>query len=151
MKLSKSSAQAALAVGYLADRTDHGPIQARQIGEYLGIPTDSALKILQTLARRQVIQSRLGRGGGYHYDPDGPAVNLLQIIEAIEGPITAQVAVQPADRRQEQAMDALQNIFERTARYLRDQLARHDVRDMRPVDPDADSMPLYPNSLSEVA
>lgn len=63
MKLSKTSALAALAVAHLASYPADAVVQARQVAEYLNIPTDSALKILQTLTRRHVIDSRLGRGG----------------------------------------------------------------------------------------
>lgn len=151
MKLSKSSAQAALAVGYLAERGDEGPIQAKQVGEYLGVPTDSALKILQTLARRRVIQSRLGRGGGYSVDPEREPISLLRIIEAIEGPITLDLAMEASDDRQVEALGVLQNVCDQTARTLRDELARHDDRDMRPVVPQPASMPLYAEQLPDVA
>lgn len=151
MKLSKSSVQAALAVGYLAERQDEGPIQAKQVGDYLGIPTDSALKILQALARRKVINSRLGRGGGYNVDARRGPISLLRIIEAIEGPITLDLAVEPTDDRQTEALDTLQTLCDQTARHLRDQLARCDDRQMRPMKIDANPMPLYTQTLPEVA
>lgn len=151
MKLSKSSVQAALAVGYLAERQDEGPIQAKQVGGYLGIPTDSALKILQSLARRKVINSRLGRGGGYSVDIRRGPISLLRIIEAVEGPITLDLAVEPTDDRQTEALDTLQSLCDHTARHLREQLARLDDRQMRPVEIKADSMPLYAEQLPEVA
>ena len=42
MKLSKTSALAALAMAYLAQQNDSDPIQAGHIATHLGIPTDSA-------------------------------------------------------------------------------------------------------------
>ena len=160
MKLSKTSAQAALAVGYLAERRNQGPIQARQVGEYLKVPTDSALKILQALARRQVIHSRLGRGGGYTFEAVPANVSLLAVIEAVEGPITGEVSVMPASETQAQAVDVLQGIYDRTANYLRDELARHSVASVRPAEIDEPgslsalhhgSGQTYPNRLPSVA
>ena len=59
MKLSKSSAQAVLAMAFLAEQPTGSVIQARQVGGHLGIPTDSALKILQVLARHGLLASQL--------------------------------------------------------------------------------------------
>lgn len=133
MKLSKTSAQAALAVGYLAERRDEGPIQARQVGEYLGVPTDSALKILQALARRQVIQSRLGRGGGYRLETTPEDVSLLAVVEAVEGPIIGEINVHAAGETQADAVEVLQNIYDRAAAFLRNELARHSVAAVQPA------------------
>ena len=87
MKLSKTSTQAAFALVYLSDRREGGPTQARQIAEHLGVPTDSALKVLQALVRHDVLRSQLGRSGGYCLDRDPASVSLLEIIEAIDGPV----------------------------------------------------------------
>lgn len=151
MKLSKSSAQATLAVGFLAEHQDTGPIQAKQVGAYLGIPTDSALKILQTLARRKVINSRLGRGGGYSVDTDQGPISLLRIIEAMEGPITLDLAIEATNEQQEEAVRVLKSLCDQTAQHLRGQLSQHDDRDVRPIDATQASMPLYAEKLSDVA
>jgi len=86
VKLSKTSSYAAIALAYLSTRRDEGPIQARQIADYLDIPVDSTLKILQALARHQVIRSQLGRSGGYVFHRDPKTLTLLQVVEAMDGP-----------------------------------------------------------------
>lgn len=89
MKLSKTSAHAVLAVAYLASCKDNGVVQARQVAEHLSIQTDSALKILQVLAQHKLIDSRLGRSGGYQFTKLASEVTLLQIIEAVDGPVVS--------------------------------------------------------------
>ena len=91
MKLTKTSTQAALALVYLSERRDEGPTQARQVAEHLKVPTDSALKVLQALVRHDLLRSQLGRSGGYRLQRDPATVTLLQIIEAIDGPVRVEL------------------------------------------------------------
>lgn len=131
MKLTKTSVHAALAVTFLADRPADRPTQARQVGEYLGVPTDSALKVLQALVRQNLLRSQLGRSGGYRLHHDPAQVSLLQIIEAIEGPIQAQVPGQDfADDVSGRPVEALQRVCDQSAAFLRNQLAQVSVADL---------------------
>ncbi|MEM1107863.1 MAG: Rrf2 family transcriptional regulator [Planctomycetota bacterium] len=130
MKLTKTSAQAALAMGYLADQPEGRPTQARQVAEYLGIPTDSALKILQTLVRQQVLRSQLGRSGGYHMLMPAEHISLLQIIEAIDGPIAAELPIDSSDETLAQPLSTLREACVRSADHLRVELSRITVADL---------------------
>ncbi len=137
MRLSKTAAHAALALAFLANRADEGPIQARHIGEFLGIPTDSALKILQALARGRLIQSQLGRSGGYRFHRPPQDVSLLDIVETIEGPIVPQFPITDPDEGVLASIDLLQAACTQAALGLRTELARCTVADLarsqRPV------------------
>ncbi len=87
MKLSKTSALAALAMAYLSQQRSNDLIRARQVADYLEIGADSTLKILQCLSRQQLLQSQLGRGGGYRLVRPSDEISLLEVVEAIDGPI----------------------------------------------------------------
>lgn len=128
MKLSKTSAHAALAMAYLASQNGDAVIQARQIAEHLGVPTDSALKVLQTLSRHRLVQSQLGRTGGYRMDRAAQDVTLLQIVEAIDGPVDAMVPLTAAG--DEAGMGVLRSLCEQVAQRVRSELAGTTVADL---------------------
>lgn len=134
MKLSKTSAHAALAMAYLATRTDGSLLQARTVAEYLGVPTDSALKILQGLARRGLIHSQLGRTGGYRLQRPAAQVSLLEIVEAIDGPIGAMLPISEAEPHLHGGLDLIQSVCEQAARLIRQELARTTVADLAACD-----------------
>lgn len=127
MKLSKTSAQAALAMAFLSERQDGAPTQARQIAEYLQIPTDSALKVLQALARQGLLRSQLGRSGGYHLANEADQISLLQIVEAIDGPIRVDMPISGEGHCFSASVDVLRRVCEASDRQLRDQLSRLTV------------------------
>ena len=130
MKLSKTAAQAALSMAYLASRTQDGLIQARTIGEHLNIPTDSALKILQALSRRGLILSQLGRSGGYRLHRPPEQVTLLEIVEAIEGPISADIRLTVSDPALTAGIELLQQICDDAAAHARQKLRSAKLSDL---------------------
>ncbi|MEM0913524.1 MAG: Rrf2 family transcriptional regulator [Planctomycetota bacterium] len=93
MKLSKTTTYAILALECLHTHAAEtgAPMRAREVAESLGIPTDSALKVLQALARGGLLDSTLGRRGGYRPKADARDVSLLAVIELMDGPIAAGV------------------------------------------------------------
>lgn len=129
MKLSKTTAHAILALGYLASQPGTGPVQARQVADHLNIPTDSALKMLQNLARHGLVQSRLGRGGGYRIASEPHLISLLQVVEAVEGPLAPQLPVDGHDTITE-SLDWLRDVCDHTASHLRSQLQRFSIAEL---------------------
>ncbi len=114
-----SSAQAALALVFLVERYDDGLVQARQIAEHLTVPTDSALKILQALTRQGLIRSQLGRAGGYTLDRPPNEITLLDVFEAIDGPIATTVPVSEDDPTLAPVVQALQRVVDRAVGHIR--------------------------------
>ena len=130
MKLSKTSTLAALAVVHLASRQGDGFIQARQVADYLHIPTDSALKVLQALARRGVIASQLGRAGGYRLDADPTHVTLLQIVEAVDGPVEPEIPLHVADERLFSPVSQLRKACNRVSNAMRTELEHTTIAEL---------------------
>ena len=130
MKLSKTSTYASLALGYLATSDRPGPIQARHIASHLGIPTDSALKILQTLARHQLIRSQLGRTGGYELHRPADTISLLHVVEAIDGPLVSQLPCGEVDGTLKAEFLLLQSACDQVTGQLRRELSCHSIADL---------------------
>ncbi|MBI1336546.1 MAG: Rrf2 family transcriptional regulator [Phycisphaera sp.] len=129
MKLTKASTQAALALAYLSSRKDEGFIQARNVAEFLDAPTDSALKILQTLARRGLLQSQLGRSGGYRFSGDPDRVSLLHVVEAIDGPIVSDIRISTGPQV-DRMVTVLQSACDHAAAHIREDLNHVTIADL---------------------
>ncbi|MFQ5967688.1 MAG: RrF2 family transcriptional regulator [Acidimicrobiia bacterium] len=71
---------------YLANEAPN-QANATEIATAMGIPKDFLHQVLQDLIRAGLVRSRPGRGGGYALVPSADAVTILEIVEALEGPL----------------------------------------------------------------
>jgi Rrf2 family protein len=88
MKISRSTGYALIAVGYIAKNSGDGAILAAKISSEYNIPLEYLLKILQQLVRSDVLQSKRGPRGGFYLSRSRADTTLLDIVEAVEGPMT---------------------------------------------------------------
>ena len=86
MNFSKSTRCALVAVGYVAEHDKDGAVLAARISEEYSIPLVFLVKILQKLARAGVLRSKRGPHGGFFLARRAEEINLLQIVEAVDGP-----------------------------------------------------------------
>ena len=85
MKISRSASYALIASGYIAENCQDGPVLAARVSKEYGIPLEYLHKILQQLARANVLKSKRGTRGGFSLAHDPKDISMLQIIEAIDG------------------------------------------------------------------
>lgn len=93
LKFSKKAEYALLALQYMASIQSTGESQPRvvntkEIAEEHHIPLELLAKVLQTLARNQIVESHHnGPKGGYVLGREAKDITIAQVIEAIEGPL----------------------------------------------------------------
>ena len=93
LKFSKKADYALLALQYMASVQGSGELQPRvvntkEIAEEHFMPVELLAKVLQTLARNQIIESHHnGPKGGYVLGRDPKDISIAQVLEAIEGPL----------------------------------------------------------------
>ena len=87
MKISRSVSYALVAVGYVAENCQDGPVLSAKISKEYGIPLEYLLKIMQQLVRASVLRSKRGPRGGFSLARDPKEITMLQVIEAIDGPV----------------------------------------------------------------
>lgn len=87
MKISRSTGYALVAVGYIAENYQDGAVLAARVSKEYGIPLEYLLKILQQLVRANVLRSKRGPRGGFFLARDSKEITMLQIIEAVDGPL----------------------------------------------------------------
>lgn len=124
MKISRSTAYALLAVGYIAQHHDQKIILSQTISKEYNIPLEYLLKILQQLVKANVLHSKRGPRGGFSMARPIKKITMLQVIEAVEGPMINQLSLTEHARREkfslraEQAYDKAlaqaRSVFEKT-------------------------------------
>jgi Rrf2 family protein len=91
MQLDKASCYALFATVCIAQQAPDRPVQGRTVATLCDLPFEYLLKILQQLARNGVLISERGRTGGFRLARSPDETTLLEIIEAIQGPIRPRV------------------------------------------------------------
>jgi Rrf2 family protein len=82
--LSQTAEYALRAVLYLAEHQGERPIPVDAIAEDLSIPRNYLSKILHTLAKRDLLSSSRGRGGGFELTVPASALPLLAVVEPFD-------------------------------------------------------------------
>ena len=88
LRLSKKADYALMAMKHLAVRSDGASASAREIAEQYDIPVELLAKVLQQLARRNLLTSHQGTRGGYRLARASSSISVADIIQAIDGPLT---------------------------------------------------------------
>ena len=91
MRISRSTGYALLAVGYIAKSQDKKIVLSQAISEEYNIPLEYLLKILQQLVRANVLRSKRGPRGGFSLSKPADKTSMLEIIEAVDGPMIGQL------------------------------------------------------------
>lgn len=91
MKISRSTGYALLAVGYLAQHQKQRIILSQDISKKYSIPLEYLLKILQQLVKANILRSKRGPRGGFSLARPIKKITLLQVIEAVDGPMVSQL------------------------------------------------------------
>lgn len=86
LRLSKMTDYAVVVLTTLAhaDSTLH---TATSLADRTGLPMPTVQKLLKLLTRGELLQSHRGSLGGYSLSRSADRINVVHIIEAIEGPI----------------------------------------------------------------
>jgi len=93
MRISRSTGYALLAVGYIAKNQSKKTVLSQDISKQYDIPLEYLLKILQQLVRANVLHSKRGPRGGFSLAKPTKQITMLEMIEAVDGPMTGQLNI----------------------------------------------------------
>ena len=120
MKLSNAAAYAVHAMVRLASNAKVSPVKSKKLAKQSGMPERFLLNVLQSLARADILQASRGPNGGFALAQRPDEISLLDVIEAVEGPIVAVVPTRATfpDQTGKRLLDVLQGIADNVHRDL---------------------------------
>ena len=87
LRFTKRADYGLMAVHFIAEHGDDGAVSAKRIAEEFHIPAERLAKILQRLAKKQLIASHNGPKGGYVLTRPPGEMTVGQVVRALEGPL----------------------------------------------------------------
>ncbi len=124
MRVSRSTGYALLAVGYIAKNQGDGVVLSQDISKQYDIPLEYLLKILQQLVRANVLRSKRGPRGGFSLAKPTNKITMLEVIEAVDGPLTGELNLSDqaghdpyankAEQTYNKAISQARGVFEKT-------------------------------------
>lgn len=130
VRLGRASAYAVLATVHIAEQGRKGPMPVRAISDTCNIPLAHLQKLLQQLVRARILASERGPSGGFELRRPADQITLLDVVEAIDGPILGEVAGASGVDGKRSARQALQNAVNDVARHTKAVLKKASVRDL---------------------
>ena len=123
MKLTRASSYALHAVAYMATQKQQDkPVASHHIAQARGIPERFLLKVLKPLVSARVLLSIKGPNGGYRLAKPAGEITMLEILEAVDGPIRGQAPL--IEESNSQLNGKLETICKQTADQTRKQLEK---------------------------
>ncbi len=120
MKLSYAAAYAVHALVRMTSNEKVSPIKWKKLARESGTPERFLLNVLQSLARADILQASRGPNGGFTLTQQPDEISLLDVIEAVEGPIVAVLPTKDKfpDRTGKRLVDVLQGVTDNARREL---------------------------------
>ena len=86
LRVTKLTDYATVVLTALAARPD-AVLSASELAELAGLEIPTVAKVLRPLAQAALVEGFRGAGGGYRLARDAAAISLVEIVEAMEGPL----------------------------------------------------------------
>jgi Rrf2 family protein len=97
MRLSRQVQYALCGIFDLAYNGAGGPVRVQTIGARHRIPHRFLEQIFQRLRKAGLVSGKRGPGGGYVLTRRPEEINLREVLEAVEGPLCAESAIDEED------------------------------------------------------
>jgi Rrf2 family protein len=129
MKFTRASSYAIHALVFMAAQKQNRPVASHHIAKARGIPERFLLKVLKPLVSARVLHSIKGPNGGYRLARAPSEITVLEILEAVDGPIRGQ----PSFSREEgngSLNKRLDQICNQAAEQVRKQLQKVRISEL---------------------
>ena len=129
-RLTNAGEYAVRLMVYLAGRNPNDLISAREIAENQNIPHRFLRSIVSNFAKLGFVTSVQGSGGGVRLAPGAADRSLLEVIEAVEGPIYLNVCMQGEDVCQFSSHCAVHNVWHEAQEAIQKILGKKTIREL---------------------
>ena len=120
MKISRTVSYAVQATLHLAEAPSSHPVPCSRIAAEGHMPERFLLQILRNLVTHGILHSTRGVDGGYTLERSPDDISLLEVMEAIDGPMATTIPASEglAASSVERLRSALQDVTELTRQQL---------------------------------
>jgi Rrf2 family protein len=130
MKLSRAVGYALQALVDLADQP-HGSLRpSHVVAQAHGVPERFLLKVLNPLVRARILHGVKGPNGGYALARRVRDITLLEVVEAVDGPVRGEVPRVVQQDNNVRLDDRLEAIYGQMAEHIRRQLQKVRIADL---------------------
>jgi len=91
MQITREADYAIRCVYYLSGRKKGNVTMVDEISKEMSVPKSFLAKILQKLSKASIVKSYRGVKGGFEIAREPSAITLLEVIEAIQGPVAMNI------------------------------------------------------------
>ena len=95
MQLTRAADYAVRVMIHLAGMAPGTRASRAELAEAAGCPEQFLSKVLQNLTKRGLVLSRRGNTGGFELPPAHRSATMLEIMEAVEGPVRLNQCLDP--------------------------------------------------------
>ena len=138
MRLTARSEYGLLALIDIACRSGEGPVSARGIAERQGIPGKFLEQLFVALRQSGLVTAVRGAHGGFELSRDAEGITVLDVVEALEGPLqpTQCPVLEPCGRS---GPCAAVGVWTQATNALRDVLGRTTLAELAEMQRNMDS------------
>lgn len=129
MKLTRAASYAVHALVFMAAQKNTKPLASHHIAQARGIPERFLLKVLKPLVSVRILLSIKGPNGGYRLARSASEISLLDVLEAVDGPIRGQASF-TRDDTDGNLNQRLDTICSNAADQIRKQLAKIKISEL---------------------
>jgi Rrf2 family protein len=130
MQLTRAADYAIRVMIYLAGLGPGARASNSELATASECPKQFLPKVLQPLTRAGLVISHRGSGGGFELAPEHGDATMLEIIEAVQGPIHLNLCLQSEDACQQQPWCPAYKIWVEAQNALTAVLRKADIRDL---------------------
>ena len=128
MKLTRASTYALHAIVHMAALKENPIVASHHVAQARGIPERFLLKVLKPLVAARVLHSVKGPNGGYRLARPATQITMLEIVEAVDGPIRGQVP--PLSGNGNRVDRMFEDVCNQAADKVRKQLQKVRISDL---------------------
>jgi Rrf2 family protein len=111
LRISRKIDYAIRAMIHLASIPPGVVVPFREIGKKMDVPEDFLAKIMKTLVDHGIARSTRGPRGGYKLARPAESINVLEVIEAAEGPVAVNVCLDDDDACSRQSFCTMTSVW----------------------------------------
>ena len=94
-----------IAMGYIAKQAKGYWVSAEEISKTFDLPKEFLQKIMNQYVRAGILQAKRGLQGGFSLAKPAKEISLLEIIEAVEGPLKSSYGIAEQVKKQKIALN----------------------------------------------